>query len=532
MYLWNSSTALVHIGKDLIKWTGFPTEITTSTTLSSSMAENKSIMFYFGEAIYIMDGTNYLKWDGTTLSDVSSIAFVPTTTIGRSPSGGGEIYQDVNLLQVKRKNSFVGDGESTDYYLDATLIDSVDKVYVNDTLVASTNYTVTTATGKIVFNTAPSAPSVRGQDNVLIEFSKTVTGYANRVKNCKIARVFDNRVFFSGNSNFTNAVFHSSLNDPTYVSDLDYYECGTQENPIKDMQVGNNILYVLKRDAQTKDTIFRLDPTLDTDYGRIYPTSQGNVSVGCYSKAINYKDNILFFSRNGLEGISGNIQYEQSIVHKSSLVDSKLINMSNYEFLNVAEYNGYLVVSIDNMMFLADYRQLFKGVTGTEFEWYLWQLPVNISFVKEYEDHLYMGDNLGNLYTFDGTNDLGNAITSYWTTPRDTFGYMQHLKKINKRGAVLKIKNIQNGRLKIAEKTNKSAVWKEIKEVAGNGFDFRHFDFANFSFATTDNTYVVFRVKEKKIIDISLKIYSDIVNKPFGLSEISLEAFISGYVKR
>ena len=47
-----------------------------------------------------------------------------------------------------------------------------------------------------------------------------------------------------------------------------------------------------------------------------------------------------------------------------------------------------------------------------------------------------------------------------------------------------------------------------------------------------DNTYVVFRVKEKKIIDISLKIYSDELNKPFGLAEINLEAFISGYVKR
>lgn len=87
MYIWASDTAIVHIGKNLIKWTGFPTEITTSTTLYSNMAENKSIMFYFGEAIYIMDGTNYLKYDGTNLVDVSSVAFIPTTTINRSPSG-------------------------------------------------------------------------------------------------------------------------------------------------------------------------------------------------------------------------------------------------------------------------------------------------------------------------------------------------------------------------------------------------------------------------------------------------------------
>lgn len=532
MYIWSNDTAIVHIGNKLIKWVGFPNEIISSTELFSNMNENKSVMFFFGEAIYILDGTNYLKFDGTNLVNVSDIAFVPTTTIGRSPSGGGEIYQDINLIQPKRKNSFIGDGTSTQYFLDSVGISSVLAVYVNDVLVSSSDYSVNLPQGKITFNTVPSSPSVRGQDNVIIEFSKTVTGYSERILGCTIAKVFDNRVFFSGNEDYSNDIFHSSLNDPTYISDLDYYECGTEENPIKSLVVGNNVLWVLKKDSQTKDTIFYMTPSNATDYGRIYPTSQGNVSIGCYSKAINYKDNIVFFSRNGLEGISGNIEYEQSITHKSSLIDSKLINMSNYEFLNVAEYNGYLVVSIDNMIFLADYRQLFKGVNGTEYEWYLWELPVNITYLKEYEEKLYMTDLNGNVYTFEGTNDLGQAFESRWVTPRDTFGYMQHLKKINKRGAILKIRNIQNGRLKIAEKTNKSIEWKLVKEAVGQGFDFNNLDFSNFSFVTNDNTYIVFRVKEKKIIDISLKIYSDILNKPFGLSEITLEAFISGYVKR
>ena len=291
-------------------------------------------------------------------------------------------------------------------------------------------------------------------------------------------------------------------------------------------------MWVFKRDSQTKDTIFYLTPTLDTEEGRIYPTSQGNVSVGCLSKAVNYKDNILFFSRGGMEGIRGSINYEQSVTHKSSLIDAKLINMSNYQFLKVAEFNGYLVVAIDNMMFLADYKQAFNGVTGTEYEWYLWKLPINISYIKEYKDMLYVADNEGNVYDFTATNDDGEIIESYWTTPRDSFGYIQHLKKINKRGAILKIKNMQNSKLKIEEKTNKATEWKQVKEVSGNGFDFTNLDFDNFSFSTGDNTYIVFRIKEKKIIDISLKISSDYLDKPFGLIDINLEAFISGYVKR
>lgn len=532
IYVWQSDTAIVHIGSDLKKWVGFPSDIISLTTLKNDMQENESVMFYFKEAIYILDGVHYLKFDGTNLTNVEDSAYIPTTTISRSPSGGGEMYEDVNLLQPKRKNSFCADGTSTEYVLDATNIDSVIDVYVNDTLVPSTGYSVNTSLGKVTFNSAPTAPTIIGKDNVVIQFSKTVTGYANRIKNCTIAKIFDNRVFYSGNDDYANVVFHCSLNNPAYISDLDYYECGSEDNPIKSMVVGNNLLWVFKKDSQTKDTIFYLTPNLDVEYGKVYPTSQGNVSIGCVSKAVNYKDNILFFSRSGMEGIRGNIDYEQAVSHKSSLIDSKLINMSNYEFLKLAEYNGYLIVAIDNTIFLADYRQTFQGVTGSEFEWYIWNLPIQISCLKEYRDQIYIGDNEGNFYTLDGTNDLNEAFESYWTTPRDAFGYMQHLKKINKRGAILKIKNMQNSRLKIAEKTNKRNEWKIVKEVSGNGFDYNHVDYANFSYVTGDNTYIVFRVKEKKIIDLSLKVYSDIKDKPFGLIDINVEAFISGYVKR
>ena len=441
------------------------------------------------------------------------------------------MYQDINLLSPQRKNKFVGDGTSTDYFLDATDIDSVDEVKVNGT-VLSTGYSVNTSLGKISFTTAPSRPSIIGQDNVEIKFTKTVSGYADRIKNCTLMTVFDNRIFYSGNPNFPNAVFHSELNDPYYVSDLSYYECGTRDNPIKSMVVGNNLLWIFKRSSSIKDTIFYMKPTLDVEAGRIYPTAQGNVSDGCYSKAINYKDSLLFFSRNGLEGITGDIDKEQSISHKSSLIDSKLINMSNYQFLCLGEYKGYLVVGIDDTVFLADYRQMWQGTTGIEYEWYLWKLPTKATCFLEMNGELYFGTEEGIVYGFEGTNDIGEAFESYWTTPRDAFGYIQHLKKINKRGAILKVKNLQNSRIKIAEKTNKRPDWKLVKEVATNGFDFNNLDFANFSFVAGDNTYIVFRVKEKKIIDLSIKVYSDIKDKPFGLIDINVEAFISGYVKR
>ena len=533
MYVYSKDTALIHIGNKLIKWVGFPSEVISIETLSEKMnTTKKAVFFYYNEYVYILDGINYFRFDGTNLINVVDIAYIPTTTISRAPSGGGDNLEDVNLLQPKRKNEFVGDGTSKDYYLDATDIDDVVSVIVDD--VVTTSYTVDKVLGKVTFETAPSKPTgvKQGVSNVKIEFSKTITDYAERILNCSIAIAFDNRVFFSGNPDFANAVFHCSLNNPAYISDLDYYECGSQRNPIKSLVVGNNLLWVLKAENENKDTLFYLDKSTDAEYGRIYPTNQGNVSVGCYVTAVNFQDRIVFLSRAGLEGIDGNIQYEQSITHKSSLVDSRLINMSNYEFASMTEYKGYLFIAIDNKVFIADSRQQFKGHNGSEYEWYYWELPVNISTLCKYEDELYFADDHGNIYSFGGTNDDGIAIESYWTTPRDAWGYINHLKKTNKRGAILKVKNIPNGKVKLSVETNKKPEERIILEASSSGFDFENLDFENLSFETGENSYIVYRIKEKKFIDISLKVFSDELDKPFGLINITLEAFLGGYVKR
>lgn len=42
---------------------------------------------------------------------------------------------------------------------------------------------------------------------------------------------------------------------------------------------------------------------------------------------------------------------------------------------------------------------------------------------------------------------------------------------------------------------------------------------------------VIYKIKEKKWTNISLIFYSDELNKPFGIFDAVLEAFIGGYVK-
>lgn len=531
IHLYNSTTALVHSGTKLYLWNNFPSQPNNPTVLSTTMNNDKSSFFIFNSKLYINDGLNYLVYDGT-LRSVSQDAYIPTTSIARSPSGGGTQYQDINVLTPKRINQFIADGTSTVYQLDFSSIDSVDSVYVNDTLVATTDYTVNTTLGQVTFGTAPSAPVLSGTDNVKITYSKTTSSYTTRISSCKISMVFDNRCFFTGNNTYKNTLFHSELNDPTYISDLSYYEDGTTESAIKSIAVGNNILWVFKEPYQDNATVFYHIPTLDYENGKVYPTKQGNVSTGCSSESVNFNDDIVFLSKYGLEGINGDITQEQLLAHRSSLVDNKLVNTNNYDKAKLYEWKGYLLVLTDKYIFLADSRQKFQGVNGLEYEWYLWDINgASPNILKEYKGDLYIGGTDGKVYKVTGTNDKGTAINTYWTTPMDAFGYSNMMKTTNKRGGVAKIKTIPNGIIKVAERTNKTNE-RFITSKSSTGFDFGDIDFGNFAFTTTNDSYIVYKIKEKKFITLSLKFYSDELDKPFGLFSAVIEAFIGGYVKR
>ena len=176
---------------------------------------------------------------------------------------------------------------------------------------------------------------------------------------------------------------------------------------------------------------------------------------------------------------------------------------------------------------------MFQGVNGYEYEWYLWNISsAKPAIIKEYKDKLYIGSKDGSIFVFEGTNDNGDAIKSYWTMPMDNFGYGNMTKTTNKRGGIAKIKTIPNGMVKVSEITNKNLSGKFIKEYSTTGFDFNNIDFSNFTFNTGISSYIVYKIKEKKFTELSLKFYSDELDKPFGIYSAILEAFVGGYVKK
>lgn len=490
---------LVHCGATLFKVVD-GAQIVLARNLSSMKSES----FIYEDILYIKDGVRYMQYDGTTLKDVEG--YVPTTSIGRKPGGGGTIHEDVNMLTGRRINTFLADGVSKEYYLDAYDIDTtfVPIVKVNGKEYKNgTQFNWDAAAGKITFINAPPAPNTDGKDNVSVEFSKTIDKYRRSIDNCTLLQVFDNRVFFSGNSNYPNVVWHCSLNDPTYVSDLDYYREGMDEAQVKGMVAGNNALWVFREPSEANTNVFYHTPTIDDQYGKVYPSSHSSITTGCVGKAINFNDDIVFFSARGMEGISGDVTTEQAVAHRSSLVDSKMIAEGKYKDMILTEWEGYLMVFIGDKVYLADSRTAFTNEDHIEYEWFYWSMGKTITCAKVYDGVLYLGTDEGILYTL---TDTEAHMESYWTTPKDKFKYPHMQKTTNKRGCV-------------AEATGDVAVYAKLEDT----------DFELIGEYKNVTDYFVSRVKRKKFKDIQLKFHS---NTRFSLETVTLEAIVGGYIKR
>lgn len=469
---------IIHSGDGLYEY-NFSTQ-QTKTIKATGMNQKKSQFFVFDDVLYVKDGLNYLMYNGISCSEVEG--FVPTTSISRQPSGGGSIFQEVNLLTSYRKNSFCADGTSREYYLDANYIEAnTVTAWINNVQVPKNNFTVNTSKGTVTFNAAPPAPDTDGEDNVVIQFSKRIPGYRERINKCTLLEVFDNRVFFSGNPDFPNTVWYSSLENPAYCSDLDYSTEGLDASPIKTMISGNNALWVFKEPSQANTSVFYHTPSIDSEQGKVYPSIHSSISTGCISTGINFNDDIVIFSESGLEGISGDVTTEQVLGHRSSLIDSKLLQESNYKNPILVEWQGYLLVFFDNHCYLADSRQRFQNVTSLEYEWYYWEFENNITAANVHDGVLYICTN-NSIYTLTKEN---SNINSYWTTCVDDLEQPNFQKITNKRGSIAEVQ----GELDIYVKTDNND-WEFID-----------------TYNTQNKKYIVPRIKKKKMERYTIQIH-------------------------
>ena len=548
----NVDHLIIHSGTSLFDYN--PKTKVLTTIKATGMNPAKSVGFIYNNILFIKDGLNYLEYNGSVCKDVEGT--IPNVAIHNMNSNSTKMIQEANLITDYCYEEYLPDGTKTEFPLSQKEVSNVtvwDISGVNEVQI-TTGFTVDTTNGLVTFDTAPEKSADKA--SIKIKYSKTSDG-RNIINKCKLACIFDNRVFFSGNQDYPNMLVWCGLNDPRYVGTSSYATQGTSVSQIKALVPGNNALWVFKEPSQENTTIFYTVPTELYD-GKLeqtvktYASSHSSITTGCQATGINFNDDIVFFSDRGMEGISGSITTEQVLGHRSTLVDRKLLNEENYKNMELVEWEGYLLVIIDNKIYLADSKQKVQNDDHVEYEWFYWEMAKKIKTAKVHNDILYLcseedfvRNELGykkytdgtNIYWYDEVNnkvydnegnesqilietltavmqseiytltDTSSNVKSYWTTKLDDFGYPQMLKTTNKRGFK---SNVTGNEITIETKLDNN----EFQELG--------------TFKNTKG-YIVSKIKKKKWNRIQLRYSSD---TQFGIYEIVLESYVGSYVKR
>lgn len=522
---------LAHIGTTIVEWS----EEGTVTTLKEGVNDGRSTAFFLLGKLYILTGAEYLQYDGTAVTDVE--AYIPTVVVNRLPTGGGDFIESLNLIGSKWIEEFIGDGTSKEYQLSYTEVDSeaTVKVYENNAWVEKvqgTDFTVNTASGKIVFTTAPASATV---PNVKITASKD-GGKGDKIRKGKSAVVYNDQVVFVAGAE-KGVDYRSGYGKPGYFPDTGYDRVGTDETDIMGYCKVGEYLGIVKESNSQDSTIFLRWHEQQTDSEgvteTVYRKKQGVVGVGAISRyAIGMLlDEPLFLSRQGIFAITSNaVTFERTLHNRSAFVDYLLTREKGLEDAVCVEWNSYFLVCINGHCYILDSKQqTTKNRINSVFvyEGYYWEgIPARVFLAVG--DTLYFGTEDGRICRFNTDietvakyNDDGEAIVAIWSTKSDDDGYPQHLKTLVKKGCSVTIKPFTRSSAEIYARTEQDAVERLIREGAMDIFDWEEINFERFTFNSNDAPQdIMIKKKIKKYKRLQLVVRNAEANEGFGVFQI------------
>lgn len=537
---------LIHSGTKIYKG---------ETALYSDMDDARSKSWQIEDNLYIVDGKALLVYDGTTVKKASDDGYIPTLTIAKSPSGGGEQYEALNLLQPGFTELFGGTETDKTFQLSFSGLDSkaVQAWLLNSSgdwvqKTEGTDFSVNRSTGAVTFTTAPGVSPVSGEDNVKITAFRTVDGYADRINKCKIGILFGvngaaDRIFLSGNPDYINYDWYCDYNNPLYWPDTGYATLGTAKSAIVGYSIINDRLAAHKDSMEDdRNVILREGDITDNEPTfKIVNTLQGAGAVAPYSFAY-LANEPLFLTDLGIYAITPqDITGEKYSQNRSFFLNGKLLEEPNMSEAYACVYKDLYWLCLNNVAYILDGLQPLQTDKSLPYAtrqyagFYRTNLPARVMWV--HDSRLYFGTTDGKVCRFfddpeslQSYNDNGEPIHAIWDTP-DFYGNLFYKNKTFRHLDVRLASAIATS-IKIW--VQKRGLWILIKEDNSTGryFSFMSLVFSKLSFSpdTTPKT-VPSKIKVKKVDKARFRFENDVLNEPFGLFDIALEYVENGYYK-
>ncbi len=198
------------------------------------------------------------------------------------------------------------------------------------------------------------------------------------VAECRIAEIYDGRIFFSGNPRLPSTIFYTARDlsgqiNPAYIGSYNYFSPGDDTAPVTALLATGGHLAVLSGATvgNGEITYYRGSDTDRNLVPRIYVVADRVRGRCCVGAATLFRDDPVYLSDEGLEAVSREaLNTERSLKHRSSLIDPALTAEDASAVLHTV-WDGYLVLLFpDGEAYLADSRRTAATDRGQEYEWY------------------------------------------------------------------------------------------------------------------------------------------------------------------
>lgn len=483
--------------------------------------------FGFGNKVYLLNGHEYMSWDGKADSSFQTVeGYIPTVRTASTPQGGGTLLENVNRLTGKRKVKFSPDGSSTSFFLEKDFdeVTSVDGT--------SLSYTVNKSAGTVTFSSAPP----QGVNTVVITYRKG-NGERGQVEKMRFAEFYngatDTRVFLYGDG--TNKTIYSGMDldksAPTaeYFPDLFEASVGDENTPITAMVRHYARMMVFKTNSAWSMDYSSVTNALGQASAvfLVLPVNRqlGNEAPGqarlLENNPLTLAEQNVYQWKAGTTG--GNITADTR--NASRISDRVRATLADFDLSKTVTFNR---LRESEFWFLCGGRALILNYAADA--WYVYE---NMPFLEmlEVEGEVYGFTREGQVRQVSRQyrNDCGAEISAYAETGAMDFDRDWLLKYSPMLFAAIQPES--GARLHITVETNRRSDYPK-KLVSAGLAGFNHVDFAHFSFGTNRKPKVKrVKLKVKKATFYKLIFESKSASATATLLETDIQLRYAGNVK-
>ena len=480
-------------------WKLYENAFLNSPVNLGSLSTQKRVNFFpFSNIVYILNGTEYYQYDGTTFGTVTG--YRPLIAMSRTPSGdSSSLLEEVNKLNGLRRVWFSPDGTSTTFVLPENDLKSIDYAqYTADgSSIAISSSDL--ANGTVTFGSAPAS----GTNTIEIGY-EVKKNYRSDVTGMTAAELFlgsqDTAVFLYGNG--TNEAIYSSIDyigqpRADYFPDLNEMAVADENTPITGMIRHYSQMICFKTDSAYAihfDLITHADG--NQDYG--FYVTPINKRIGC--AALNQVQLVL----NSPFTLYGNDLYEWR--NNGSYASNLTIDERQARRISDRIYATLESFDIDNCYCYDDnFGQEYYICNGNKClvynypadAWYYYT-GLDIHSMCNVGEQLLFGTSDGRICEIseDDLNDDGEYIDCYWESGSIDFG-KNYMRKFMSEVWV-SVKPQPHSKVTITIATDKKSEFTE-RVLESRLSTFEHMDFTAFSFLTNRKPQVKkLKLKAKK----------------------------------